>query len=406
MEASAELLVTFGLILGIGLAADYLGRRTRLPRVTLLLLFGVAIGPGGLNLIPGLFVAQFDLVANITLVMVGFLLGEKITLRRLRAHGREILAISLASALGTSLVVTTGLWLVGTPLPMALVLGGIASATAPAATVDVVEQEHARSPFSRLLLSVVAIDDAWGLIIFSLCTAAATGLAYAQMDTALLTHAAMEIFGAIGLGLAIGVPGAALSGRVREGEPILTEALALVFLCGGLALYLEVSFLIAAMVMGATVANLARHHDRPFHAISAVDWPVMILFFVLAGASLETDAVLTAGSIGAAYVVLRVIGKISSGWLGGRLGRTREVYGRWIGVALLPQAGVAMGMALVASSQLPEYRQEILSIAIGSTVLFELAGPFATRLALAKATSQAAHHGGHAATPKHDDSPG
>lgn len=406
MEASAELLITFGLILGIGLAADFLGRRTRLPRVTLLLLFGVVIGPGGLDLIPGLFVAQFDLIASITLVMVGFLLGEKLTLRRLRTHGQEILAISLASALGTAMVVTLGLWLAGAPLPMALLLGGIASATDPAATVDVVEQEHARSPFSRLLLSVVAIDDAWGLIIFSLCAAAATGLASAAMDAELLTHAATEILGAIGLGLAIGVPGAALSGRIRAGEPILTEALALVFLCGGLALYLEVSFLIAAMVMGATVANLARHHDRPFHAISAVDWPVMILFFVLAGASLETDAILTAGTIGAAYVVLRIIGKIASGWLGGRLGHTRKIHGRWIGVALLPQAGVAMGMALVASSQLPEYRQEILSIAIGSTVLFELAGPFATRLALAKTTSRSTHNGSHASTPEHDDSSG
>jgi len=246
----------------------------------------------------------------------------------------------------------------------------------------VVHQEAARGPFSKLLLAVVALDDAWGLIIFSLSVTAAAALYRSGMDGSLLADAAGDIFGAAGIGLALGIPAAYLTGRIRSGEPILTEALALVFLCGGLSIFLDVSFLIAAMVMGATVANLARHHDRPFHAIASVDWPLMILFFVLAGASLQLDAVMLLGATGLSYVLWRIIGKVVGGWAGARLGHSDRPTGRWIGVALLPQAGVAMGMALVAANALPEYRQTILSVAIASTVLFELVGPVATRLAL------------------------
>ena len=138
-----------------------------------------------------------------------------------------------------------------------------------------------------------------------------------------------------------------LTGRVRPGEPTLAETLGVVFLCGGLAIFFGVSFLLAAMVMGTIVANLATHHDRPFHAIEGIEWPFMILFFVLAGASLELET-LQLGTIGTAYVTLRVMGRLLGGWLGGTLARAPCKLRRGIGAALMPQAGVAVGMALVA----------------------------------------------------------
>jgi Kef-type K+ transport system membrane component KefB len=382
VDRSALFLMTLGALLAVGLASDFIGRRTRLPRVTLLLLFGLLIGPSGLALIPDFLIRQFDLVADMALVMVGFLLGEKLTLPQLRQEGREILAISASAAAGTSIFVVGALLLAGTPLALALVLGGIAAATAPAATLDIVEQFGGRSRFSRLLLAVVALDDAWGLIVFSLCIALATASEVAVFDGGLLLRAAVDVFGAAAVGLAVGFPGALLSGRIQDGRPILTEALAMVFLCGGIALALDVSFIVAAMTMGATVANVARHHDRPFNAIETVDWPLMILFFVLAGASLHLDAVLAAGTLGAVYVVARATGKLAGGWLGARIAGSDAETARWIGPALMPQAGVAIGMALVAANQLPEYEDQILAVAIGSTVLFELLGPLATRAAL------------------------
>jgi Kef-type K+ transport system membrane component KefB len=202
-----------------------------------------------------------------------------------------------------------------------------------------------------------------------------------------LLVAAKEIGGALLLGALLGLPAAYLTGRVKKGQPILTEALGLVMVCGGLARWLGVSYLLAAMVMGAVVANLARHHEYPFHAIEGVESPLMVIFFVLAGASLDLGALLGIGAIGATYVVCRAAGKYMGARLGAEISGAGPSVRKWMGAALLPQAGVAIGMALVASNQFPEYRQVLLSVVISSTVLFEIIGPIFTRVALANASS-------------------
>jgi Kef-type K+ transport system membrane component KefB len=158
----------------------------------------------------------------------------------------------------------------------------------------------------------------------------------------------------------------------------------MVLLCGGLAMWLDVSFLLAAMVMGAVVANLARHHKRPFHAIENIEWPFMIVFFILAGASLRLGALSQIGIIGTAYVILRFAGRLAGAWAGGKISRADPLTTRWMGMALMPQAGVAMGMALVATQRFPEFSDIILPIVISSTVLFELIGPLMTRRALVR----------------------
>jgi Kef-type K+ transport system membrane component KefB len=159
----------------------------------------------------------------------------------------------------------------------------------------------------------------------------------------------------------------------------------MVFLCGGLALWLEVAFILSAMVMGAVVTNLARHHKRPFHAIEGIEWPFLVLFFVLAGASLEIDALWVAGVGLIGYVALRVLGRLLGAWLGGALCDVDPAQRWWMGLAMLPQAGVALGMALVAAQRLPELGEIIIPVVVGATVIFELAGPVFTRMALRRA---------------------
>jgi Kef-type K+ transport system membrane component KefB len=156
----------------------------------------------------------------------------------------------------------------------------------------------------------------------------------------------------------------------------------MVFLCGGLALWLEVSFILAAMVMGAVVTNLAHHHNRPFHAIEGIEWPFLVLFFVLAGASLDLDALWLTGPVLLGYVVLRVLGRLLGAWLGGALCQDDPAQRWWMGLAMLPQAGVALGMALLAVQRLPAWGEIILPVVVGATVVFEIIGPLLTRLAL------------------------
>ena len=378
MESTSLFMLTIGGILLLGLITSAIGRKTFLPRVTLLLIFGAMIGSNGLDWIPLEISRRFELVANVALLMVGFLLGEKLVFKSVRQFAAPILWISLSAAVVTASVVSLGLMWVGVPKSIAVVLGCIAAATAPAAVLDVAMESGADGPFRNLLLAIVAIDDAWALLLFGFGVAIAT----AATETNAFMMVLREIGGGVALGLLLGLPAAYLTGRLRQGQPILSEALGIVFVCGGLAIWLEVSFLIAAMVMGAVIANLAKHHEYPFHAIENIEWPFMVVFFVLAGATLELNALRDVGLIGGVYIVCRTIGKVLGARIGGELARVDKKTKNWIGLALLPQAGVAIGMALVASNHLPEYRQTLLSVVIGSTVFFEIIGPVFTRLAL------------------------
>jgi Kef-type K+ transport system membrane component KefB len=383
------LLIGMGTILLLALLATAMAERTALPRVTLLLVLGLISGPPLLNLIPADLVAQFGVIAEITLLMVGFLIGGKLSHHSFSHGGRQVVAISLMAALGTVFTVTLGLTLLGLSWEIATVLGCIAAATAPTAVLDVVSQITAdagpRRRFGDLLLGISALDDVWALLLFGIGLALATaGQGDGGRPLAPLLWAGRDLGGGALVGLAVGLPAALLTGRIRTGQPMLLEALGIVLLCGGLALRFEVSYLVAAMVMGAVVANLARHHDYPFHAIEGIELPFMALFFVLAGASLDPGSLARIGGVGLAYVLLRTAGKIWGAAAGAQLAGSDALTRHWVGAALLDQAGVAVGMALVANERLPDLSGPVLSIAIASTVVFELVGPPLVRLALTR----------------------
>lgn len=374
-------LLTLGVLFLLGLVFDEIGRRTRLPRVTLLIVFGVLAGSSGFDLLPAEAQEWYEFLTAAALTMVAFLLGGALSLAKLKNVGKQILVISGAVVAVTILAVSSGLMAFGVEAHIALMLAGIATATDPAATQDVVRQTRAKGPFTDTLLGIVAIDDAWGLIAFSLLLIAAKSLAGLDPTDATL-QGLWELFGAVLVGVAVGFPAAYLTGRIRSGEPMQSEALGIVFICAGLAIWLEVSFLLAGMITGAIVVNTARHHRWAFHEIAHIEWPFMILFFILAGASLRLENLTQVGVIGVGYLILRVIGRVVGGWIGGRISAAPPLHNRWMGFSLLPQAGVAVGMALVAGDQFPALKEVILTVAIGTTVIAEIVGPILTQTAL------------------------
>ena len=175
--------------------------------------------------------------------------------------------------------------------------------------------------------------------------------------------------------------------RQKKIEPMLAEALGFVLLGAGIAEWFELLPILTAMVMGITVASLAAHHERPFNAIEGVEWPFMVLFFVLAGASLEIDTLLLAGSVTVVYIAARFAGIYVGTWSGSRLVGARPALRKWLGVALMPQAGVAIGMALLAAQKFPETASVVLTAAVASTVILETIGPVFTRLAIRNAAA-------------------
>ncbi|PRY81910.1 cation:proton antiporter [Marivita geojedonensis] len=375
----ALVLITLGVLFLGGLAADHVGRVTRLPRVTLLLLLGLLLGQSGFGLLPDQSADWFEPISVVALTMVAFLLGADLTQENLARHGRAIFSISIMIVLGTTLIVWAGLTALGLDPALALLLGAIATATAPAAIADVIHQSGIRNGFTETISGIVAIDDVWGLIVFSLCLAVAhpsDGWSGPLMD------AGHHIGGALLLGVLIGAPAAYLSGRLKPGEPLQTEAFGIVFLTAGLAVWMDVSFLIAGMTAGALIANLARHHDYAFNEIERIEQPFMLLFFLLAGASLELHALLSLGWIAASYIGLRILARLLSGEIGARLGRVPKIETHLYGPALLPQAGVAVGMALVAAETLKGWGETIMTLTIAATVVFEIIGPPLTLAAI------------------------
>lgn len=378
-------LVLLGVFLLAGFVAHVVGRRAHVPRVTLLLILGLLAGPSALNIIPGEVMEWFDFITHVALGFVGFLLGEAFGAREHKTgEARLILRVVVAVVVVTLALSTLATWLCGAPLHYALLLGAIATATAPAATLDVIREVKAEGPLTQLLVEVVAVDDAVGVMVFSLAMVAAElsvgGGGGAWMT---LAHGAWEIFGAMLLGVVVGFPMTLMLGQLRDAQPTMAEVGGFVLVCSGLAMVLGVSYLLASMAMGAFLARKARHPKRAFHEIEEVSDPFLIIFFFLAGFHLDVGSLLDLGVIGIAFVLSRSAGRIIGG-LWGAKGAEPDAYKK-IGWCLFPQAGIALGLALIAAHRFPESADLILPVVIAATVIFEMVGPILTRNTLNRA---------------------
>lgn len=381
---SPELLV-LGTFLLVGWFAHAIGSYTHVPRVTVLLLLGIVAGPSALNLIPSEATVWFPHATHIALAMVGFLLGESFVGRELRASGRIVMVVSIGETLGAALTVFTVVILIQGDLLIALLLAGIAPASAPAATLDVIRENHAKGPLTKTVLGVVAIDDVWGIILFSLLLVTAETVVGKGAPLLEIARGLWEVVGAVLLGVIIGFPMAWCTGRIKKGEPSILEAAGFVFICGGLALIIHVSYLLACIVLGATVANRAKHHTRPFRDIRGASQPFLVVFFLLAGYEFDITTLKSLGVIGIMYILARSVGLIVGGGLAAKLVNAPPVVQSHIGWCLLPQAGVALGLALLVSERLPKAGEIVLPLIIASTVVFEIIGPFITRRQLRQA---------------------
>jgi len=383
---TATSLALLGLILSTSILADAVASRTRLPRISLLVLVGVGVaviqqwglGQPGARPLDGLG----EPLIQVALVMVAFLLGGELTLDRLRSTGPLILIVSLSVILAGVLSVGLGLLALGFPLAVAVSLAAISVATDPAAVSETVHESGDSRLRARLLLGIVAIDDGWGILAFGVAMALLGWWLSGEGGVALL-HAAWELGGAVLLGGAIGLPAAWLTGRLRPGEPTQVEAIALILLLAGTSTWLGVSSLLAAMFAGTLVANLSTHHTRSFNEIENIEWPFLVFFFVLSGASVDLYRLDEAVILTLAYIVLRLVGRYLGGLLGVRLARQRQadLPGNF-GLALTPQAGVAMGMALLAAERFPDHGPVLLAAVVASTVIFEILGPILVKRVL------------------------
>lgn len=385
-----NIILGLGIILFFGLFSARFINKIKFPSVTAYLILGILIGPYALNIIPKDLTQASEFISNVVLGLIAFTIGQNFSRDIFSRIGKSVMWISILGAIGPWVFITLIFLLIGQPLYLALLFGAISAATAPAATVMVIREYKAKGPFTETLLGVVAIDDAWCLIIFAVSLAVSKGIyahlagSYVVIKT--ISGALGEILGSFILGGCAGLLLHKLSRYTRTHGELLTYILGLILISSGLSIQFHLSVLLTNMFLGAILVNISQEeNNRFFDILKGIDHPLYLIFFVLAGAHLDISLLPRLGLIGMVYIVFRIIGKVLGAWIGGVISLAEVRIKRYMGLALLPQAGVALGTALIAKAQFPEIGNLILTTIVATTIIYEIIGPLCTKIALRKA---------------------
>ncbi|WP_313134439.1 cation:proton antiporter [Anaerocolumna sp.] len=371
----------------LGLLSSKLMKKIHLPNVTGYLIIGLITGPYCLNLLPLEVIESFSIIPEIALGFIAFSIGAEFKLSYLKKVGKTPIIIAITEAFGAVLFVDTILIATGNEVAFSIVLGAIAAATAPAATLMVVRQYKAKGPVTDTLLPVVAIDDAVALMAFGLSVAIAKTIdsKEAVSLTATILEPVIEIVGALIFGAILGVIIKYLTGWFTGRGNRLSVTFAMVLLCIGISNMVGFSALLACMAMSAVYVNISNVSNIVFEQTDRVTPPIFMLFFFISGAELDISILPTVGFIGALYIIFRMIGKVLGAALGAKISKAEYVVKKYLGYTLIAQAGVAIGLASVAMTVVPEYGNQIKTITLCGTVIYELIGPVITKIALKKA---------------------
>jgi Kef-type K+ transport system membrane component KefB len=375
------------LILFAGLIFGRAVKFIKLPNVTGYLIAGLILGPYCLKVFPLNMITNMDLISEIALSFIAFSIGSEFKLSYLKKVGTMPVVIAISEALAAAIFVTIVLVLFGFGLEISMLLGAIASATAPAATIMVVRQFNAKGPVTQTLLSVVALDDAVALILFGFAAAIVNTMNHpGEISLALsVIMPFLDIIGSLILGFLLGYLFTVPLRFFKKNSNRIIIIAAFVFLGASLAAILNLSPLLLCMSMGAILINVSDSGESIFNLTEGFTSPLFLMFFVISGSELDISVLPKIGMIGLLYLITRVIGKVVGATIGSILMKAPDTVKKFLGFSLIPQAGVAIGLSLIAADSLPEYGQTIRAVILSCTLIYELIGPALTKLSLKKA---------------------
>ena len=384
-------IISIAIMLFSGFLLTRITKLLRLPNVTAYIVAGILIGPFCLNLIPDSFVQGSSFLADIALAFIAFSTGEFFRIDILKKNGPKVIVITVFEALlATILVFLVAYFLLGLDLSFSLVLGALAAATAPASTMMTIRQTHAHGEFVDTLLQVVALDDVVGLLAYSVAISVAVAVSSGSFNV-------VSILKPIGLNLAALVIGGFcgllmkwLMPKKRSTDNRLIISIAVLFSFCGLCSLFDVSPLLGCMCMSTVYINLTKD-DKLFKQLNYFTPPILLLFFVRSGVSFDLSALISSSSIGSVpiivigvvYFFVRILGKYGGAFLGCLTVKKDKKVRNYLGLALIPQAGVAIGLAALGARTLGgEEGTALETIILASSVLYELIGPACAKLSL------------------------
>ena len=379
-------LIYLAIFIIAALAAGKIVKALKLPNVTGYLVIGILIGPHCLNLLGDSVVKDYNaLISDMALGLIAFSIGAEFSFSYLRKVGKSPVIIALFEGLTATTVVDLILLALGYNYELALSLGAIASATAAASTLMITKQYKSRGPVTNTLLPVVAMDDAVALVAFGLSMALIKVLGSGSISFLAVMKPLFEILAALFFGAVLGLLLTQLVKFYTGRGNRLALTLAFVFGCCGICELLGWSSLLACMMMSCVFTNTSRFTDKIFEPLDRMTPPIYMMFFVLAGASLDITIIPKIGLIGVCYVVFRVVGKFCGAYIGASLSHAPAVVKKYLGLTLVPQEGVAIGLVTAAKASYPKYGATLQTVVLCGIVIYELVGPLITKLALKSA---------------------
>jgi len=403
--ASLHVLVLVGVATILGFYAGGLARRVKLPSIIGYMFLGVLLGPSLLNLFPEAVSDGLAFITELALGFVAFSIGAELSFASLKRQGWGIVSIILSESFAAFLVVLGLVYAVTRDLPMALIFGAMAPASAPAGTVAVIQEYKAKGNLTKALYAVVGFDDGLAIVIFGLAAACAKSLLVNEATGAAtsilpaLWPPLKEIAASLAVGGVLAVVFGWLQSRITRSADTFILLFGFVVLATGLSIQWHLSLILTNMVIGCVLVNTRR--EAAVHRVTAPLLEVMpllfVLFFCLAGTHLKLAALPALGAVGVTYIIARSAGLIGGAWVGGRLGRVDDKVRKYVGLGILSQAGVAIGLSLIvrhefgilATSQGIEHAarigESVLTTVTATCIFFEVIGPICTKIALKKA---------------------
>jgi len=392
-----QTLFFIGIIFVLGALMEWLSPKVGLPKVVGYLLLGLAIGPEILGIVPKHFVQDTHIIIDLALSLIAVLVGANLKYSTLKGMGKQIVSITFFEATFAFLFVSLGLYafssFLGFPTEQSLILsilfGGLASATAPAATIAVVHELKAKGRFTSTLLAVVASDDALALVFFTFSVILGS-IFLGNGDFALDTL--FDMFSTIALSVVVGMIGAFISEMIdklfahHKGMETIST-IGMVFIVFTLSVYWHLEPLLAALVMGVVMTNISSEFDLVEEEIdNHLEEIIFMLFFILSAMHLDLSTLETMPFVIFAYILFRFLGKMSGVWIGSKMTKADKNVQNYLGLGLFPQAGIAIGLALSLQDQagFESIAPLILNVVIATTVVHEFVGPIFTKYILKK----------------------
>jgi len=384
---TSNLLLNIGIIGSIALAGSLLLKKFNYPAVLIYIVIGMLISPSLFNVINPTLMSYDSVIAQIGLSFIAFSIGETFSLKNLKLIGKSGAVLSILQSVFTAVIVAVGLLLLNhwfrLPIPAILILGTIAAATGPASTFMVVREYKAKGPFTNFLLAAVSIDDAVGIILFNTIIVV-SGLMLGSTSVNIgfsILFPLIDIVLSVGLGFILGLLLAYACQRIQGNSNYLLFTLVMLLLATGLCSAFHLSYLLCCMAIGAAMSNFSNKSTEVFSVIENFSPPIMLVFFIVSGANLDVTTLPSVGWIGLATIILRSIGKIWSPQWAGKIAKIPPKISKYLGYAMLPQAGVPIGFALTVKNIFPEF-DFIITIVVANVIYSQIIGPLLAKYAL------------------------